>query len=92
MGAINQRQYHILGMNAVLVQWEYPGIDELGYKNRVNCLLFKSKWELFKQILWSRCHPKRLQQICDAGHKMAWEHTYDARAKDILKQIHLWLE
>lgn len=82
LGCINERQFHVMGMGCVLLQWGYPGLEDLGYRHKENCLIFRSKWELIKCLFWAKLpwNRKKLAAIQKKGMELAWQHTYHARA------------
>ncbi|MHA1277124.1 MAG: glycosyltransferase family protein [Candidatus Helarchaeota archaeon] len=82
-GGFNQRMFHAMGIGCVLVQNYFEGIETLGFKDRVNCLLFKDEGELTEKIEWAKDHPKLLEKIRQTGRELAQKHTYEKRVKQM---------
>ncbi len=86
-GCVNERQFHALGMGCVLLQWRYKDIETLGFIDKKNCLLFSSKWELFKKLLWAKMpwNRRKLEAIQKEGFNLALQHTYHVRAPKLFQ-------
>lgn len=87
VGHINQRQYDAMGMGCVLVQYHYPRIEELGFIDRFNCLLFKDEESLANQIKWAKQNPDLIEKIRAKGVQFAQLHRYEQRARLLLQRI-----
>lgn len=83
-GWTTQRQYHAMGMGCVLVQNYYAGLNELGFKDRVNCLLYQNKYDLEEVIAWARTHPVELETIRVAGFELAKQNTLLPRVRAMI--------
>lgn len=86
-GWTTQRQYHAMGLGCVLIQNHYDGLNALGFKDRVNCIIYKNKLELEDIILWCMNNPKKLLEIRKEGMRLARENTYNQRAEKIMESI-----
>jgi hypothetical protein len=88
-GKINQRQFEILGSGALLLQWYYSELQDLGLKDYVNCLVFVNKTDLIGKLKWIKDHPAEADKIRLAGiqyfqdHRCAWQQ----RAEDMYDRI-----
>lgn len=86
-GWTTERQYHAMGMGCVLVQNYYAALEQLGFKDRVNCLLYKNKYDLEEVIDWARTHPAELETIRTAGIALALQNTYRPRVQAMMEAM-----
>ena len=86
-GWTTQRQYHAMGMGCVLVQNFYNGLEQLGFKDRVNCLIYKNKYDLEEVIDWARRHPERLEEIRLAGMALAAQNRITHRVEQMMEAM-----
>jgi hypothetical protein len=75
----NERQYFVLSMGAVLLQYGYPELLELGFGDKYNCLIFKNEKELKEKIKWIQDHPDKVEQIRHYGEILARENSWQNR-------------
>jgi hypothetical protein len=86
-GGVNERQFQAMAMGCVLLQYYYNHIEDLGYSDTINCLLFRNAPELVEKVHWAQNHPELLQHIAEKGKELASQHTYLDRAKQLLLYI-----
>lgn len=86
-GWIDERQYHAMGCGAVLVQNYYKYLDVLGYKDKVNCLLFKDKWDLWEHLKWARDNPTELEKVRARGKLLATNNKLFYRVEQMVKAM-----
>ncbi len=99
-GWVNQRQFHAPGVGCVLLQYRYKGIQEHGFKDMENCLLFggnevyhgyvEGEKELLEKLHWAEHHPVELERIRKAGQALAYQHTYEKKAQEFIHTVNLW--
>lgn len=84
-GMVNERQFQVISMGCVLLQWDYPELAILGFYNRFNCLTFQDERSLIKQIKWAINHPRDLENIRTRGIDLVLNHhTYKQRVQKML--------
>jgi hypothetical protein len=88
-GKINQRQYEVLSAGALLLQWWYPELKELGLVDFENCITFTSMDSLLDKLDWIRCHWKDANAIRLKGIQYFQDHqcSWQARAEQMLDRI-----
>jgi len=87
LGCINQRQYEILAAGALLIQWWYPELESLGFKDHENCMTFRNETELKSIFDWIRACPWEANEIRLTGLKMAQNHTWQRRAEEMIARM-----
>ncbi len=89
-GWINQRQYECLGFGNLLVQAFYPELDQLGFKDKVNCLIFDGPIDLLNKLGWAFDHMDEAEQIAIRGQQFLFDAklSWQDRAKEMLDVIH----
>jgi len=86
-GWTTQRQYHAMGMGCVLVQNYYKTIAELGFQDRVNCLLYINKYDLEEVINWAKRNPVRVEEIRRAGMALAAKNQIHDRVRAMMETM-----
>jgi hypothetical protein len=86
-GWTSERQYHAMGLGCVLVQNAYNGLEALGFKDRVNCLIYKDEYDLEEVIDWAKLHPDELEAIRQAGMTLAKQNTYRDRVQAMMEAM-----
>ena len=84
---INFRTFETLGCNTFLLTNETPGLDEL-FTIGENIITFKSEGDLIEKIKYYLTHDVEREEITRKGYKhVKSNHTYDKRAKQLVKII-----
>lgn len=86
-GFLTERQFHAMGCGGILVQNYFKYLDHLGYKHRVNCLLFTDKTDLKVQMDWIQSHPHDAKNIQIRGKQLAQSHTLIHRIEVMRKAM-----
>ena len=87
-GMVNERQFQVIAMGCVLLQWEYPELKVLGFYDHWNCVTFKNEKTLLQQVKWMVTHPLELEAIRGRGMELVKTyHTYKQRVERILAYI-----
>lgn len=87
---INYRSFETIGCGTVLLTNYNPQYLELGFKDEVNCLLYKNQQELEEKIDKYLKKYETLDTIAKEGLVLSEQHTYDKRAElllDIYKDV-----
>ena len=90
---INYRSFETIGCGTVLLTNYNPQYLELGFRDEVNCLLYKNQQELEEKIDKYLKEYETLDIIAKEGLKLSEQHTYDKRAElllNIYKDIKVW--
>ncbi len=89
-GLITERQFHAMACGGILVQNYFKYVDVLGYKHRVNCILFTSEMDLHDQMAWARANPIACTNIITRGKQLAQQHTLLVRAQQLRRSMLLY--
>ena len=81
---INYRSFETLVCGTVLLTNYNPQYLDLGFKDEVNCLLYKSQQELTEKIDKYLKKYETLDKIAQEGLELSKQHTYDKRAELLL--------
>ena len=82
---INYRSFETIGCGTVLLTNRNSQYEELGFEDKVNCLMYGNMEELEEKIKTYTQDKKRLKQIAKSGLELASRHTYDKRASRLLE-------
>lgn len=88
-GKWNQRQFEIPACGALLLQWDYPELKDLGFITGVNCLTFTDINSMFDQLNFVTYNPAEADKIRLAGIKLVYDnhHTYQDRGQQFYDRI-----
>lgn len=87
MDDINYRSFETLGCKVpLLTNYNYQ-YDKLGFKDGVNCILYKNKNELLEKIKHYKKNRELLTNIAEQGYKLSSNHTYRNRIKHLLNKV-----
>tara|TARA_Y100000034_G_scaffold130401_1_gene188829 strand:- start:1127 stop:1960 length:834 start_codon:yes stop_codon:yes gene_type:complete len=81
---INYRSFETIGCGTVLLTNYNPQYEELGFKDGVNCLMYKDEDSLTDYITMVKY--KDMTDIAKAGLELAKKHTYDERVKSLIEK------
>lgn len=84
---INYRSFETIGCKIPLVTNYNPQYEELGFKSGVNCAMYYNDSELIDQIEVLLNNDSMLCDIAKAGYELSKKHTYNARAKHLIKYL-----
>jgi len=84
---INYRSFETIGCRIPLVTNYNPQYEELGFKSGVNCMIYHNEKELIDQINTLLNNDVLLCDIAKGGFELSKKHTYDARAKHLIKYL-----
>jgi len=89
-GKYNQRQVEHLLAGNLLLQWYYPELETMGYRDKVNCLFFRNETDIDNQLEWVHSNPDYAEKVRLNGIQFAREnHTWTHRAQIILKDMEM---
>ncbi|WP_459503416.1 glycosyltransferase family protein [Bacillus sp. C1] len=83
---ITQRTYEILGSGGFLLTIDTPGVREI-FKPGKDLITVSSPKETLQAIYYFLNHPKKKTKIQEQGRITVQEHTYQARAKQIIDTL-----
>lgn len=81
---INYRNFETIGCNVPLLTNYNPTYEHLGFKDGINCMIYKTVPEMIEKSQLLLNDPKLLQTISQNGYELSKKHTYDVRAKSLL--------
>ena len=81
---INYRSFETIACNTMLLTNYNPQYEKLGFKDGINCMMYKNINELCEKIEICQSDPELVKRISDAGYILAKQHTYDKRAEKII--------
>ena len=84
---INYRSFETLGCNTMLLTNYNPQYEELGFKDGVNCMMYKDFKEMCEKIEVCQNDTEKVKNISNAGHELAKNHTFDKRAEQIISLL-----
>lgn len=84
---INYRSFETLGCGTVLLTNWNPQYLELGFRDEVNCLLYRDENELCSKIEKFIDREEELRQIASRGQRLARQHTYLERVSFLLSYV-----
>ena len=76
---INYRSFETIGCGTVLLTNYNPQYLELGFKDNINCLLYKDTTELVEKIQYVKNND--LSDISNNGYELSKNHSYRERVK-----------
>ena len=82
---INYRSFETIGCRTLLLTNYNYQYEELGFEHNVNCLMYKNQEELISLI--NRVKNDDVTDISNRGYELSKRHTYDERAKFLLKNF-----
>ncbi|WP_336992244.1 glycosyltransferase family protein [Bacillus toyonensis] len=83
---ITQRTYEILGSGGFLLTLDTPGVKKI-FRPGKDLVTVSSSKETLEAIHYYLNHPKKKAKIQERGRKTVQEHTYQARAKQIIDTL-----
>jgi len=81
---INYRSYETIACETMLLTNYNPQYEMLGFKDGVNCMMYKNVEELCQKIDLCRDDLDLVKKISSAGYHLAKQHTYRQRAEKIV--------
>lgn len=84
---LNHRMYESMGMGVVLLQYRFEGIEQFGFKDYENCLLFKDINTLERKIYCIENNPNIIKGILLNSREFIEQNTFKHRAKEIVDTI-----
>lgn len=85
---INMRCFEVLGSKSFLLTNWLPTIEELGFKDGVNCALYRTLDEAVEKAKFYMEHDGERERITQAGYEFVLaNHTIDHRVSIILEEI-----
>jgi hypothetical protein len=81
---LNYRNFETIGCGTLLLSDRNEQHNLLGFVDNVNCLLYNDKEELLSKVRSIINDSERIKEISDAGYKLAKNHTYIQRAKNLV--------
>lgn len=84
---INYRSFETIGCRTVLCTNYNHQYEKLGFKDMVNCILYKNTKDIIDKTNHLLTNPFLLNQIATSGHELSAKHTYSERVKNILKEF-----
>jgi len=89
-GKYNQRQIEHLMAGNLLLQWYYPELETMGYRDKVNCLFFQNETDIDNQLEWIQSNPACAEKVRLNGIQFARaNHTWTHRAQIMLKDMEM---
>lgn len=82
---INYRSFETIGCKIPLITNYNPQYEELGFKDGYNCFMYRNGQELIDKIKAGLADPDALNTIAEFGYILAKKHTYNQRAKKLIK-------
>ncbi|WP_033710396.1 glycosyltransferase family protein [Bacillus cereus] len=83
---ITQRTYEILGSGGFLLTLDTPGVNKI-FRPGKDLITVSSSKETLEAIHYFSNHPKNKAKIQERGRITVQEHTYQARAKQIIDTL-----
>uniref|UniRef100_A0A6C0EJD7 Spore protein YkvP/CgeB glycosyl transferase-like domain-containing protein n=1 Tax=viral metagenome TaxID=1070528 RepID=A0A6C0EJD7_9ZZZZ len=87
----NYRNLETIGLGTCLLADYKPEICEMGFKNGVNCLLYKDYNDCLKKYNYAmtknRFNKYNYETIAEEGMKLALQHTYTKRVETLINDI-----
>lgn len=83
---INYRNFETIGCGIPLITNYNEQYLQLGFKDEVNCLMYNNKEELIEKIR-HYLYTEKLNVIGDNGLQLSKKHTYNNRAKHLIKFV-----
>lgn len=85
---VNYRNFETMGCGTVLLTDYNDQYDELGFKNGINCLIYKTPSEAIEIINEYTKNENILSNIAKLGNELvSKKHTFKNRAKSLIKYI-----
>jgi len=84
---INYRSFETIGCKIPLVTNFNPQYEELGFKDEVNCLIYKNPQEAIDKIKKGLTNESFLNTIAENGYELSKKHTYNKRASHLIKYL-----
>jgi len=84
---INYRNFETMGCHIPLVTNYNPQYEELGFKSYLNCMMYHNDAEMIEQIKALLNNDGLRYDISKGGYELSKKHTYDARAKHLIKYL-----
>lgn len=82
---VNYRSFETIGCGVPLVTNFNPQYEELGFKDGVNCMMYRSDDEMISKTSRLLANEDFRQSVARAGLQMSQQHTYDVRARFLLQ-------
>lgn len=82
---INYRSFETIGCRIPLITNYNPQYEELGFKDSINCFMYKNANELVSKIKEGLANKLLLNTIAENGYELSKKHTYNQRVKHLLK-------
>jgi hypothetical protein len=84
---INYRNFETIGCSTPLITNYNYQYDELGFKDGVNCIFYKTTNELHEKIQYFQTHKEQLNLISEQGYILSKKHSYRQRIKHFLAHV-----
>lgn len=81
---INYRSFETLGCGTMLLTNYNPQYEKLGFKDGINCMMYKNVEELCAKIELCLLNSTMVETVSKAGLELAKEHTYSKRAEKLI--------
>ena len=81
---VNYRNFETVGLATCLLTNYLPEMEELGFKDGVNCLMYKNKEEIkekYNYVINNNIH----YSLGMAGFVLSKQHTYKQRIRNLIK-------
>ncbi len=83
---VNYRNFETIGTNTCLLTNYLPELEELGFKNGVNCLMYKSIEDIDKKIKYALLNDN-WKTIAKNGYEFSKNHTYVKRVSELILKL-----
>ena len=84
---INYRNFETIGCKIPLITNYDRQYDKLGFVDGGNCIFYRNLEELKEKILYFLNNTSQLNEIADNGYILSKVHTYESRARSLVKYI-----
>jgi spore maturation protein CgeB len=81
---VNYRNFETIGCGTCLLTNYLPELEELGFKDGVNCYMYKNFKEIGEKY---NLAIHNWEKIAKEGEKLAKNHTYVKRVESLIKEL-----
>lgn len=83
---VNYRNFETIGCKVCLLTNYLPELEELGFKNKENCLMYKNKDEI-KELYNYAFTNQNYIRIAEKGYELSKKHTYTKRVEQLINHL-----
>jgi spore maturation protein CgeB len=83
---VNYRNFETIACGACLLTNHLKELEELGFENGVNCLMYTDYHDCLKKIKFAKIN-NNWEKIANNGYEFSKNHTYTVRVRELTKQI-----